>query len=129
QNQIEEIRCLFERIGAVRDHDPIGLILIEDRVDLSHQINPVGIAPRLAREATEGNLLNSGNAVEVRKLVEELAVAKPFVRFNIPRQIQAIGANGIDGPALQDQSNSRQGAHCEETLVLIEGGVLTSSSH
>ena len=105
EHEIEEIGRLFERIGAVGDDDAVGFVLIEDRMDLAHQIEPIGVDQRLARQATERDLLHTRDGLELGKLSQQFAITQPFVRLDVPGEIQAIDADGIDRPARQDQSH------------------------
>src|SRR6266481_337930 len=92
----------------MRDHDSVCLVLLKYRMDLSHQIEPIGINQCLAWKTAERQLLHARNAFELRELSKQFAVAQSLIRFDIPGKIQAIAAYRIDRPAGEDQSHSRE---------------------
>src|SRR5262249_35285813 len=116
EHKVEEISRLFERICSMGDDDSVCLVLLEYRMDLSHQIEPIGINQCLAWKTTEGQLLHAGNAFELRELSKQLTVAQSLIRLDVPSKIQAIGAHRIDRPAGEDQSHSREQPSHRKTL-------------
>ena len=93
------------------DDDAIRFVIIEDRLDLAQQIEPILVDQRLAGQAPKRYLLNSGDALELRELAQELALSKSLVRLDVPGQIQTIGTDRIDRSARKNQSHSRQAGH------------------
>jgi hypothetical protein len=98
------------------DDDSICFVLLKYRMDLSHQIEPIGINQCLARKTTERQLLHAGNAFELRELSKQLTLAQSLIRLDVPSKIQAIGAHRIDRPAGEDQSHSREQPSHRKTL-------------
>src|SRR5262245_37418003 len=102
------------------DDDSVCFVLLKYRMDLSHQIEPIGINQCLARKTTERQLLHAGNAFELRKLSKQLTVAQSLIRLDVPSKIQAIGANRIDRPTGENHSHSRAKVnHSENPLPSV----------
>src|SRR5262249_47694367 len=98
------------------DDDSVCFVLLKYRMDLSRQIEPIGINQCLAWKTTERQFLHAGNAFELRELRKQLTVAQSLIRLDVPSKIQAIGAHRIDCPAGEDQSHSReQASHWQNT--------------
>src|SRR5262249_56027941 len=76
ERQVEEIGGLFQRVGAVGDDDAVSFAIIEDRMDLSHEIQPVLIDQRLAGQAAEWDLLNRRDRFELREAAQKFSVAQ-----------------------------------------------------
>src|SRR5215813_13771739 len=101
----------------MRDDDPVGFVVIEDRMDPSHQVQPVLVDKRLAGQAAKRYLLHVGDSFELGELAQKFPLAEAFVRFDVPGEVQPIDANRVDRSTCEDQSHSRQASHCNEAFA------------
>jgi hypothetical protein len=53
----------------VSDNNSIGFVLIENRMDRSHKVEPVFIDQCVARQTSEGDLFHLGNAFQFGQLL------------------------------------------------------------
>src|SRR5262245_56599311 len=100
----------------MRDDDPVRFVVVEDRMDLSDQVEPVLVDQRLAGQAAKRYLLHRGDSFELREPAQKFPIAQSLIRLDVPSKIQTIDANRVDRSTREDQSHSRQDIHRNEIL-------------
>src|SRR5215470_10285966 len=102
----------------MRDDDPVRFVVVEDRMDLSNQVQPVLVDQRLAGQAAKRYLLHIGDSFELGELAQKFSLTEALVRFDVPGEIQPIDANRVDRSTCEDQPHSCQASHCNETFAI-----------
>src|SRR3990170_1175186 len=65
-------------------------------MDRAHHVEPILVYQGVTWQPPEGDLLNSGNRLELWELVQQLSGIQPFPSLDVPGEIQSVLADGID---------------------------------
>ena len=102
----------------MRDDETVGTVAVEDVVDQAHQVEPVLHHQTVALQAAERDLLDQRDLGELGDLREQFARTETLVRLDVPREVETVDADRIDGPTGGDECHAAWGV-CHALSVLV----------